>query len=226
MRSMFLILFWSLTASASSPFVVSTQVAQSVPYIDTLASPTLGATNVQSAIDALKSGTSTTVTTVSASLLTLTSASAKTQLFIGTTGGQSVKLPNATTLAQGATFELVNNSVTIIPVYYADGTTHINSLYPSTKTTLVVSDISSSNGVWAKQSGMGVTTESTRLFDDFVHAGTATNEIGNLGWALTSTAGTATWANQTATNPRVGVGLQHQTMQRAQLNKVHRYKLF
>jgi hypothetical protein len=40
--------------SINTPYITSTQVAQSVPYNDTLVAPTTGDTNVQSIIDYLK----------------------------------------------------------------------------------------------------------------------------------------------------------------------------
>lgn len=150
---------------------------------------------------------SVSVVTISLSTLALTSSSANQQYFIGTVGGQTVRLPDATTLTAGAnTYLLVNTTPTIIPVYLNDGTTLLGTVYPDQSLECTVYNISTSNGLWFKKAAAPSNAEQSYLFDDFIYAGTTTNAIGNQAWTLTSTVGTATWTLQSVTNSRLGVG--------------------
>ena len=61
-------------------------------------------------VDTRSFRTQANVQALAASTLTMTSASEHTQIFTGTTAGQIVKLPDATTISVGARYEIHNNS--------------------------------------------------------------------------------------------------------------------
>jgi len=139
------------------------------------------------------------VNSVSNGTLTLTSASNKGQIFTGTTGGQIVKLPVATTLSVGDTFILVNKSDPLIQV--VDSATAFQTMIlPTREVKLVLVDNTSAAGVWAISS-YGLDYGQVKLFDDFVTASTATLTLGALGWTLT----TGTVASQAITGNGFGV---------------------
>lgn len=151
------------------------------------------------------SGGTTWTTQASAnSVLSLTSSSTSGQIFTGTTAGQRINLPDATTLTLGYQFMIINNSDSLIPVYLNDGTTLLAYLYPDTQLDLTVIDISSSNGIWVAELSPQRYSESN-LFDDFIRPGTATNTIGNLGWASTGSNNGGVYTQQSATTARIGV---------------------
>lgn len=149
-----------------------------------------------------------TVNTITASNTTtsLTASTQRMTVIIGSTVGQKLKLPNATTLTIGKEYRIINTTPLIIPVYLNDGTTLFTSCYPNTEVRFIVYDISTSNGLFSKTERVGEMSEQIKLFDDFIYAGTASNSIGNLGWTLTSKNGTATWAAQAGSSTRNGVG--------------------
>jgi hypothetical protein len=140
-----------------------------------------------------------TFTTTSNAILTLTASSTNGQIFTGTVGGQRLKLPNATTLTNGYTYYLTNASVSTLPVYN-NGSTLIGCLFPDQEAKLILISNATTDGVWSTASYAPDYNQS-RVFDDFVHAATATNTIGSQGWTLT----TGTVSYQAATSARMGV---------------------
>jgi hypothetical protein len=88
-----------------------------------------------------------TATVTSAATLTLTVSSTFYQVFSGSTSGQIVKLPNATTLVAGHFFEIWNTSSATIAVQ-DDGTNSLITVQANSMVKVVLNDNSSSNGVW------------------------------------------------------------------------------
>jgi hypothetical protein len=134
-------------------------------------------------------GSGVTSITVSASVLTLTSTSNTYQLFTGTVGGQSIVLPDATTLTAGADFFLANKSDTMIPIFYNGGAL-LGVLYPDQYLECLVLDTSTTTGKWVTETAVPNGTSQIQIIDDFISAGTTTGAIGQMGWTLST--GTAT----------------------------------
>jgi hypothetical protein len=179
--------------------VRSSSVAASVPFDNSANGYT--STNVQAAIEESRQPSSGyTVNTTSNSQLILTSSSSNNQLFIGSTPGQSVTLPNATTLAAGRSFDFANKSSVLIPIYTSNGTL-IATLYPESDVELIVTDISTVAGTWYKENGVYISPECIVLFDDFISSGVTSSTIGELPWTLISTVGhTPTYTISDTTN--------------------------
>ena len=79
--------------------------------------------------------------------VTLTAASARTQIFSGV-GASTLILPNATTLATGWTFYVNNNSNGIITVQANDGLTTVLSVPSSQYVQIILTSTGSTNGTW------------------------------------------------------------------------------
>ena len=139
------------------------------------------------------------VNTVAASTLTLTAASNEGQIFTGTTGGQIVQLPDATTLAIGKTYSFINKSDPLIRINDGAGAFE-TILLPTKQAEVTLIDNTSAGGVWFIASDY-LDYGQVKLFDDFVTASTATLTLGALGWTLT----TGTVAQQTVTGNSFGV---------------------
>ena len=141
--------------------------------------------------------TPVTIQTCTNTQLVLTSASATDYCFIGSTPGQSVKMPDATTLTAGTLFVFSNKSTVLIPIYLNSGTL-IAYLYPETDIELLITDITTTDGVWYKENGAYVTPEKIALFDDFIATGVTSGTIGELPWTLITAAGhTPSYATST-----------------------------
>lgn len=86
-------------------------------------------------------------TVTSASTLTLVGGSAMVQNFTGSTSGQIMQLPDATTLSNGHRYEFWNNSTTIITL--KDGSsTNILNISQNSIVRMVLKDNSTSAGGW------------------------------------------------------------------------------
>jgi predicted secreted protein len=79
---------------------------------------------------------------------TLTLTSNTDQIFTGTTAGQIVRLPNATTLLLGHKFEIWNLSNKSITVENSGGN-NLTTLNANGRTTCILVNNSTTNGVWA-----------------------------------------------------------------------------
>lgn len=90
-------------------------------------------------------GYTTTVTAVS--LDTLSSASTYRQFFTGSTAGQTIKMPDATTLYLGFAFRIVNKSSVAITVN-DNGSTLIKSIAATTEYEFVCTNVGSAAGAW------------------------------------------------------------------------------
>jgi hypothetical protein len=146
----------------------------------------------------------TTQVTASNTNTVLTSASSTYQQVVGSTNGQRFTLPNATTLSIGDTFYIVNQTPTIIPVYDFGGFL-VEIVYPYQYLECEVCNISTSAGDWFHELAFPGVNIQPVFNDDFLSQNTTSGNIGNLGWILTSTNGTATVAYQSGTNTRTGV---------------------
>lgn len=150
-------------------------------------------------------GAGSTSVTVSNSTLTMTSASTSYQIFTGTTHGQKVTLPDATTLVAGENdYFLINKSSTMIPIYFSGGTFAI-MLYPDSYLECLVTNISSAAGLWLLESANPNIVNQPIKMDDFMNAGTASGSIGDQGWTLTSSGGTGAVAIQAALAGHPGI---------------------
>jgi hypothetical protein len=81
------------------------------------------------------------------STLTLTASSALTMIFTGTTAGQIVKLPNATTLNKHWRYEIWNTSNQTVTIQNNAGTA-LFAMAASQKTWALLQDNATSNGTW------------------------------------------------------------------------------
>lgn len=137
--------------------------------------------------------------TVANSNLALTSTSKRGQIFSGTVGGQTVNLPDATTLSVGATFYFINKSDPLVMVRNSAGT-FIAPILPTKELKVILTDNSTSAGSWYDVAS-GMDYGQFKLYDDFVSAAVTTGTIGALGWTLT----TGTVAYQASTGASNGV---------------------
>lgn len=84
------------------------------------------------------------------STLSLTSTSEYLVAFIGSTVGQIIKLPNATTLTVGRTFQIWNNSSIIIEIQ--DGNSVVLfQLNPNQRASFILRDNSTTAGIWLRE---------------------------------------------------------------------------
>lgn len=99
-------------------------------------------------INAQYSQWGTTATTVSASTLTMTASSARIQSFTGSVAGQIVKMPDATTIAVGYEYRLLNDSSVNVTVQNnAAGALFL--LGPAQSATLTCIGIGTAAGSWS-----------------------------------------------------------------------------
>ncbi len=145
-------------------------------------------------------GSGVTSITVSASTLTLTNTNNTYQLFTGTVGGQSVILPDATTLIAGADFFLANKSDTVISIFYNGGALAA-TLYPDQYLECLALDVSTAAGKWVIETATPNIITQINITDDFISAGTASGAIGQMGWTLSS----GTTAVQASTGSTRGI---------------------
>lgn len=86
-------------------------------------------------------------TTLSASTLLLTAASQYYQLLIGSTTGQIVQLPDATTLQVGHTFWVWNGGTATLTLRN-QGATQVYTMNPNSRVNAVLRDNSTAAGIW------------------------------------------------------------------------------
>lgn len=156
--------------------------------------------------------TQKTSTVVSASTMTLVNTSAFCEEFTGTTAGQIVKLPDATTCQQGHRVEFWNNSTTSI-VIQDNGATTLLALSVFQQALFVLDTNGSAAGTWLftftdYTPNQNLASQSTS-FDDFV-AGTASGvtTLGSLRWVIQTTGTGAAVVEPSATgtdNAHIGV---------------------
>jgi len=107
---------------------------------------------VEDLLDAKSLRTENTITVTSASTLSLTAASPLVQSFTGSTNGQILKLPNATTLQVGHHFWCYNVSSVAVEFQDFDGNTLVNSI-PSDRVFFILRDNGTTAGAWDKVIG-------------------------------------------------------------------------
>jgi len=95
-------------------------------------------------------------TATSGGTLTLTASSKQYQVFTGSST-HTMKLPDATTMANGESFVVLNTSSGAITVQYNDTTT-LATVNGNSAAELILTDFSTSNGVWRKFSSGGTGT--------------------------------------------------------------------
>jgi hypothetical protein len=151
----------------------------------------------------LPTGTGYNVQACANSTLALTVSSQTEHVFTGKTGGQKVSLPDATTLTQNDEWVFVNASDTAIAILNFSGAL-LYFLLPNEKCELVPSDRTTQAGIWELEVYAG-NLKDFDWTDDFLPALATTGNIGQLGWVLTGSNGTATTAYQAATTNKSGV---------------------
>lgn len=151
-------------------------------------------------------------TTTSNSTLSLVASSAMCQEFTGSTSGQIVKLPDATTLQVGHRFEIWNSSSALITVN-DNGSNNLSGQSANSKLTLVCKDGSTAAGIWLSEfddlnSAFNLSTTAS-FIDDFI-AGTSVgvSTLGSLRWAMfsTGTGAAITQPSNQIDNTHIGVG--------------------
>lgn len=85
--------------------------------------------------------------TLAASTLALTNASTTVHIFTGTTAGQIIKIPDATTLQKSIKLEIYNEGTVPLQIQYADGTNYF-ILGQTSYAILMLTQNSTQNGVW------------------------------------------------------------------------------
>ena len=107
----------------NTPYISSTQVASSVPFDNTGDDGFVG-TDVQTALMELRDHTvygSRTQATTAAGTLILTSADDNLQYLTGTAVGYNVQLPDATTLTNGAYYQIINQNSKVVNINDGSG---------------------------------------------------------------------------------------------------------
>lgn len=91
-------------------------------------------------------------TATSGGTLTLVANSLQFQILTGS-ANHTVKLPDATTLAANIAFNILNVSTGVVTVVKADGSTIVSTLTSNSGAFVLVTDITTSNGVWDVKAG-------------------------------------------------------------------------
>lgn len=98
----------------------------------------------------IKYGFTSTVT--SGGTLSLTSSSLQYQIFTGSSN-HSLVLPDATTLANGIAFNVINASTGTITIYLHDGSTVQSTLSSNSAVQIILTTNGVSNGTWSNKIG-------------------------------------------------------------------------
>lgn len=139
-----------------------------------------------SGVTAISLAPSATTQAVANSTLSLTSTSATTQFFTGTTMGQIVSLPNATTLTIGTNYKIVNLSTTCLQVV-DNASGMIDVVLPLNTLECTVQDVGIAAGAWGVYQAFRDPLVITN-YEDFYYA--ATGSGGNrYDFALTAAGG-------------------------------------
>jgi hypothetical protein len=98
-----------------------------------------------------------TITTTANTTTTLTSTSTSQHILTGTTAGQIMKLPDATTLRNGWVYLFWNTSTVLVTVKLNDATTTLATVTAGEQMVVTLQDNSTTNGTWivARFSGAG-----------------------------------------------------------------------
>lgn len=129
-----------------------------------------------------------TTTAVSNSILTLTLSSTPRQVLTGTVAGQRINLGNATTYINGRTFNIFNNSSTLIALQN-NGSVFLDYIYLGEMVECILIDNTTSNGVWEINKHRHTELNTLFKFDDMIGATTGYD----MNWAIgTASSGTST----------------------------------
>lgn len=135
-------------------------------------------------------------TATSASTLTLVGGSAMVQNLTGTTAGQIIQLPDATTLQNGHRFEFWNNSTQSVQVKNGSGT-NLFVLSQNSISNLVLQSNSTTAGVWlSNQTAVVIAGGITNynIISSAAFATSSTTDVIITGFTITPQAGTyAVW---------------------------------
>jgi hypothetical protein len=85
-----------------------------------------------------------------AGTISLTSTNEYLNIFTGTTAGQIIKLPDATTVSNGHSFQVWNNSTSQITIN-DNGNVTIVAINPGQRSTFILQDNTTSSGIWVKE---------------------------------------------------------------------------
>lgn len=105
--------------------------------------------------------TTTDVQATANSTLTLVASSSLSQIFTGTTAGQILKLPDATTLVNGYKYDVWNLSTQNI-VVSNNGNATLATFSPNTKCSIILQSNGTSNGTWVFESALVVGNTETK----------------------------------------------------------------
>lgn len=133
-----------------------------------------------------------TYTTVSASTLTLTATSNSTQFFTGSTLGQVLRLPNATTLQKSHTYEVWNMSSTVVVLQNSSGGA-ITNLDAGAYARIILRDNVVATGPWdvfqVVTSSIAAGVVNYKLVSSVDFLTTSTTDVIITGFTLTPMAG-------------------------------------
>lgn len=183
------------------PKVRLSPVAKSVPFDNATFQLENSPATVQDAIENLVKPFGTATLSLSASTQatanstkTLVKTSNTTQIFSGTTAGQILKMPDATTLSVGHVFDIWNLSTQTINIVN-NGVVSLTVLKSNARTSCILTDNSTSNGVWS----LTYTLDNGNVFGTQLYFANAEPE--------TSTTSTTTFLNKvTLTTPSLPLG--------------------
>jgi hypothetical protein len=105
--------------------------------------------------------TTTNVQATANSTLTLTVSSSLSQIFTGTTAGQILKLPDATTLVNGYKYDVWNLSTQNV-VVNNNGNSALATFSSNTKCSIILQSNGTSNGTWVFESALVVGNTETK----------------------------------------------------------------
>jgi hypothetical protein len=189
------------TGSASLPLdlTIAQMVAELGASAPTASILMLRDSNANSRINNLISNFATTAT--AAGTTTLTVASAQQQQFTGSTT-QTVVLPDATTLALGQSFSILNRSSGDVTVNQNGGAL-VQAVAAGSQLTVVVTDISTSAGTWDASisggTGSGtVTSVAMTVPAEFSVGGSPVTTSGTLAVSKANQSANQVWAGPTS----------------------------
>ena len=99
---------------------------------------------------------------MSASTYSMSFSTTRYLVFEGDVLGQRLQAPDATTLTNGHTYYVINDSIDeFVTMYYYDDTTLLVSLPPNTRTRIILKDNTTTNGEWIFDQSSASTLSST-----------------------------------------------------------------
>jgi len=182
--------------------IFQTAVSNSVPFDNQLTS--IRSDNVQQVFEELRSQVVTDpeyTTTSTSGTLTLDSTSKTMQIITGTAIGYKIRLPDATTLFNGAKYEIVNKSTALVIIEDHLGNLRSEAIADSVAS-LILQNNSTSAGIWIETvvSGFATGIVSYNNNSDVPFSTTSASPVLITGFSVLPIAGKfAVWANLNAT---------------------------